>query len=358
MTVRERMLGVYNNKATDKPALGIYQRYLPRGEKEAHFREKGLGLIMYHPTVTMLAPPWHFYDGFISQVKNTEIKIEYFWEGGKKYERRSYITPVGTLYQESEKDSGGIGSEHIRKHYITDIEDYKIMAYIAENTVFSSNRNSITNMMEDLGQGGVMLGRLDRSPYQKCLIELCGPEQFLMDLYTDTDEVESLIEIMAQKLFEAASLSLDSPADVFWQPDNVTVDMTPPNAFEKYCLPFYEKQAKILKQTGKPYFLHIDGKMKPLLNMLENADISGIESVSIPEMGGDLYPDEIIKALPGKVIIPNFPSNLALADKEEISRYTNTLKKQMGSESFMLQVSEDIPPHSWIRVLEALTEAL
>ena len=358
MTVRERMLAVYNGKKTDKTALGIYQRYLPRGYEEIKARSEGVGLIMYHPTVTMLAPPWHFYEGFISEVKNTEINIKYRWENGRKIERRIYSTPVGELWQESELDAGGVGSEHIIKHYITDIEDYKIMSYIAENTEFRSNSKYIDSAMEDLGQGGVMLGRLDRSPYQKCLIELAGPEQFLMDMYTDKEEVEALLEVMSEKLQDAARLSLDTPADIFWQPDNVTVEMTPPSAFEKYCLPFYKKQTEILKETGKPYFLHIDGKFKLLAQMVKESGAFGIESISVPEMGGDLYYKEAKELLPQMVLIPNFPSNLALSSEEEIIKFVKDLQNDAKDSPLMLQVSEDIPPHSWKKVLNTLTKAV
>jgi len=357
MSIRERMLAVYTKKPTDKPALGIYQRYLPRGHEELSARNNGLGLILYHPTVTMLAPPWHFYDGFISEVKNTEIKIEYCWKEGKRVERRSYHTPVGTLWQEIEMDSNGVGSEHIRKHYIADLEDYKIMSYIVENTVFSNNNKVVTDTMEDLGESGVMLGRLDRSPYQKCLIELAGPEQFLIDLYTDEEVVEPLLELMGEKLTKALELSLDTPADIFWQPDNISVDMTPPAAFEKYCLPFYQKQTKLVQQTRKPYFLHIDGKFRQLADLIGQSGISGIESISVPEMGGDLYIDEAMDLLPDMVMIPNFPSSLALSDEGKLLTYVNELKEKMGGRSFMLQISEDIPPHSWKYVLPILTKS-
>lgn len=159
MSVRERMLAVYQGQAVDKPALGIYQRYLPRGGKETQVRQNGMGLICYHP-------------------------------------------PVGTLYQESCLDAGGVGSEYISKHYITDIEDYKIMSYLVENTVFSPNKDYLSHSMEDLGDAGVMLARLDRSPYQKCLIELAEPEQFLVDLFTDPEEVEPLLKQMGDKMME------------------------------------------------------------------------------------------------------------------------------------------------------------
>lgn len=358
MSTRERMLAVYKGEPVDHPALGIYQRYLPRGAEEVQMRLQGLGLILYHPTTTMLAPPWHFYDGFLSQVKNVELKVEHFWEKGMHVERRSYHTPVGTLSQESCSDPGGIGSEHIRKHYITCIEDYKIMSYLVENTVFVPNHNHIANCMEDMGESGVMLGRLDRSPYQKCLIELAGPEQFLVDLFTDTEEIEALLEAMDEKMMESMNLSLDTPADVYWLPDNVTSDMTPPNAFEKYLLPYYQKQAKLAAHAGKPYFVHIDGKYRHLTNLLSQTGVSGLESVSIPQMGGDLPLEEAFALLPDMVLIPNFPASLALREEKEIASYVRNLREIMGNRSLMLQISEDIPVHSWKKIIPILCKEL
>lgn len=358
MTTRERMLAVYKGEPVDHPALGIYQRYLPRGAEEVQARLQGLGLILYHPTTTMLAPPWHFYDGFLSEVKNVELKVEHCWEKGIRVERRSYHTPVGTLFQESCSDPGGIGSEHIRKHYITDIEDYKIMSYLVENTVFNPNHNYIANCMEDLGESGVMLGRLDRSPYQKCLIELAGPEQFLVDLFTDTEEVEALLEVMDEKMTESMKISMDTPADVYWLPDNVTSDMTPPSAFEKYHLPYYQKQAGLAAQTGKPYFVHIDGKYRHLTDLLSKTGVSGLESVSIPEMDGDLTLEEALTLLPDMVLIPNFPANLALRVEQEIVSYVRQLREVMGNRPLMLQISEDIVPHSWKKIIPILCREL
>lgn len=351
MSVRERMLAVYHGQSVDRPALGIYQRYLPRGAKEVEARQEGMGLICYHPSVTMMAPPWHFYEGFLSEVKNTELKVEYVWKNGVRWERRSYHTPVGTLYQESCLDAGGVGSEHISKHYIADIEDYKIMSYLVENTIFVSNKNYLAHSMEDLGDAGVMLARLDRSPYQKCLIELAGPEQFLVDLLSEPEEVEPLLELMNDKMMESLELSLDTPADVFWLPDNVTSDMTPPNYFEKYCLPIYQKQTELASQTGKPFFVHIDGKFRHLVELLKKTGVTGIESISIPDMGGDLELKEARELLQEMIMIPNFPSNLAFRDEAEIAAYLKKLKEENEGYPLMLQVSEDIPQHSWQRIL-------
>jgi len=41
-----------------------------------------------------------------------------------------------------------------------------------------------------------VLGRLDRCPFQKLLIELAGPERFLLDLSDAPELVNGLIEAM------------------------------------------------------------------------------------------------------------------------------------------------------------------
>ncbi len=358
MTVRERMLSVYGNRQTDRPALGIYQRYLPRGSAETESRSAGLGLINYYPAVTMMAPAWHFYEGYFSEVKNTEQRIQYYWQNGIRHERRSFITPVGTIYQESRLDAGGVGSEAISRHYISCMEDYDVLSYIVENTVFTSNRTAIRNMLEDLGEGGVVLGRLDRSPYQKCLIELAGAERFILDMYTEPERIEPLLELMGEKHLEAVKLSLDTPADVFWLPDNVTCDMTPPDVFSRFCLPLYRKMSDLIRQTEKPIFVHIDGKYRHLAGMISESGVDGVESVSIPSMGGDLTFAEARELLPDLVLIPNFPANLAESGEEQISSYVKQLTEENGGKPLMLQISEDIPAHSWKKVVPALLKEL
>ena len=58
------------------------------------------------------------------------------------------------------------------------------------------------------------------------------------------------------------------------------------------------------------------------------------------------------------VLIPNFPSNLALSDEKAIFEFVEKLQNDAKGSPLMLQVSEDIPPHSWKKVLLALIKAI
>jgi len=67
-----------------------------------------------------------------------------------------------------------------------------------------------------LGEDGVVLSRLDRSPYQKLLIELAGPERFLIDLYTNPKPVEKLMQVIGLRQDDQLALALDSEAAFIW----------------------------------------------------------------------------------------------------------------------------------------------
>ena len=73
---------------------------------------------------------------------------------------------MGSVYADVGESKGG-GSEHISHYYIQTPEDYRTMKYIVENIELSSNEEIFRKRMEDLGEDGVVLGRLDRTPYQK-----------------------------------------------------------------------------------------------------------------------------------------------------------------------------------------------
>ena len=229
------------------------------------------------------------------------------------------------------------------------------MQYLVENTVIRANDGGLRSRMADLGSDGVVLGRVDRSPYQKLLIELAGPERFLLDLYTTPEPVLELMAAMDRRMDEAFDLAIASPAEVIWQPDNVTSDLTPPGQFKQYCLPFYEKHGRQCREAGKPYLVHMDGRTRALKNLIAAAAFDAVESFSLPIIGGDLPLAEARAAWPGKVILPNFPSSLCLQSEDQICAFLDDLMAQVpAGEPFMLQVSEDIPATEWQRVLPLL----
>ena len=359
MNTRERMTAVYRNTKPDKIPVGSYTSLLPSpGTLERNLREMGIGVIDSYPVATFIGPAWRNYPGCTCEVKNTDIRVNYIWDNGKYIEKCTYDTPVGSIYQLKEKDHGA-GGEHIIRYYINSIEDYKIMQYIIENSILKSNDAVIKARMKILGDDGVVLARMDRSPYQRFLIEFAGVEQFLVDLFTDTEIVEEAMEALEYRMQESFNYACEGSSEFLWQVENITADMTPPPAFKKYCLPHYQKFTKQAKQADKIYITHFDGKLKSLSEDIKISGINVIDSFSTPMMAGDMEILEAKELMGDVVILPNFPSSLSVADEKTIRDYMNDFKKKFeGKFPIMLEISEDLAEGEWSRVLPIIMDVM
>jgi hypothetical protein len=122
--------------------------------------------------------------------------------------------------------------------------------------------------------------------------------------------------------------------------------------FDRFCVPYYTKHAKRLHACDKVFLVHMDGRLRALKETIARCPIDGIESFSLPEIGGDLTLAQAIAAWPDKLVLPNFPSPLATQNEQTIKAFLEELLGNLGSNTpFMLQVSEDIPPGTWQNLL-------
>ena len=354
MTSRERVLAVYRNQMPDRLPVGIYGRYHRVGTVERRARADGLAMLVYYPVTSLLAPPWHVAPGYLSEVKGAEFSVRFVYEEGRMVEERRYSTRVGDISQQVVKDPSN-GSDWIRKPYLTETEDYKVMQFLVENSVLEPHQKCLKRMKDDLGEDGVVIGRLDRSPFQKLLIELSDPQIFLMEYMTEPGVIETLLEMLEERESQQVDMALDMPVDAIWQPDNVTCDLTPPNIFEKYCAPFYRKQGAKLRDANKIYLIHLDGRLAPLATAIAGSVFDVVESFSFAEMGNNLSEVDALKFWPDKVLCPNFPSTLSGKTREEITAFCESKMQAFGHRPFMLQVSEDIPLDAYAHVLASLT---
>ena len=355
MTLKERMLATYRRQKTDKPPIATYSKYILRGETERMLRNYGFGIIDFLPVSTMMGPPWHMASGFMSQIKNVDVNCKYYYVNGQLRERRTYTTPVGEVYCDIGADVG-IMSEHLYSTYIKDRDDYAVMKYLVENSVLSPNFGGLNARISDIGDDGVVLGRMDRTPYQKLLIEWADMENFLIDMYTDPDPALDLMDAMGRKFKEMADMAGECPAEVIWMPENVTSDMTPPSAFENYLMPYHKYLLDIARQTGKEVAFHFDGKVTALKDVITADGVKILDSFSEPCMGGDTTLEQAAEYFPDTTFCPNFPSNMAYESREKIAEYLERVLGLATKNSIMLQVSEDLPWEDWKQLMTVMAE--
>lgn len=110
-----------------------------------------------------------------------------------------------------------------------------------------------------------------------------GETQFLIDIASDPELALALADKMADHLTAIAKeeiLRWDLGDTGVWIYDDMAYNDNPmfsPSSFEKVFLPGYRRMVKQYKEAGAKYvLLHSDGNIMPLLDMLVDAGIDGL----------------------------------------------------------------------------------
>jgi uroporphyrinogen-III decarboxylase len=110
-----------------------------------------------------------------------------------------------------------------------------------------------------------------------------GETQFLMDIATDPGLAKALADKMGAHLAAVGVSEIQRwslQATGVWIYDDMAHNGGPmfsPASFEKIFLPAYRRMIRAYKAAGARYvFLHSDGDIRPLLDMLIDAGIDGI----------------------------------------------------------------------------------
>jgi hypothetical protein len=362
MTARERLLSVYRRNNGGTIPWGAYGGFLlPSGSTERKLRNAGCGWIQWAPVCTWQPPGMGHMNGWMheSEIENVEVSLKIAWEKSERILYRRYDTPIGSVYEEL-REEPGYHSLWVKKFLIgADEKDYAIVKYMVEHTVFRRNYETFLQAQDNVGEDGVTLAVIDRSPFQKLLIELCGTERLSFDLADREDLVKDLLISIEKKQDEAFEIIADSPAEIVWMVDNLTADITEPKLFKNYCLPYYNKQAKLLHARNKVFAVHFDGKLKNIKNLIRETGIDVIESFTLPGMGGDLPIEEAIAAWPDKSIIANIPAFLCYKSGDEIREYLDGILRRVSpSRNFMLELSENFPLQFLDHVLTVVADVM
>ncbi|MFH1741030.1 MAG: uroporphyrinogen decarboxylase family protein [bacterium] len=291
---------------------------------------------------------------YVPVMEDITIEMKKYWQNSGVVTQTLYKTPVGTLSER--KEIGPDGSLWVKEYGIKTIEDIPVLKYIIEHIKYYPNYDAITDAEGRLGDDGIVVCRLMRSPLQSLLIEWIGPEQTILLLFEYPDVMTDLMQFMRNHFFQAIELTAKSPARIAWSAENITSILTSPTLFEKYCLPFYNEVAAIMHANGKLYGVHLDGNLAALKALIARSGLDFIEGFTPPPMG-DLDMKEAMAAWPSKVLWVNFPGSVFVEPEQAIIDYTvKLLKDGMGSGQFLLTIAEDLP--DWRQDLNALGKGI
>lgn len=350
MTSKERILSVFHKKKFDRFPWTTYGVLLPRGQKEREIRNMGCGLVMWAPT-------------YQRDQQKVVVEQKNIWDKDKRSRiiQRTYHTPLGSVSEKAEIRLGlsPNQSEWKREYILKSVSDYPIVKFIIENTSYYRDYESFLEIQNDLGEDGVTITSIERSPIAVMVVDLMGVEQFSIDLYENPHQVIELAELIRQKHSEVWQIVANSPAQFVTIGDNVTGDIVTPRLFEQYNMPFYNKLAELLHEKGKFLGVHMDGRLDSLKHLIVKTEIDYIDSFTLPEGGGTLSLEEAKNLWYDKVIWANFPVSLSCEDEQVIKEFMiSLLKKVTAEDSFILEISEDLSPNLWQKSTTIIAEII
>lgn len=305
MTRRERILASARRQRADKLPFYHYWRHSQIGWAERECRNRGMGM-------NWLRPP------YVERLHGVDITERRAVIDGRAVVRRTYSTPVGSVYEDEWRDRG-VGQWHGNRSWrdvtpwrtsrlIKEPEDYKVVKYMVENTEYEADYFPIEQAIDWLGEEGVVMDHLRHSPMQMLMIDWVGSEggRIYYHLADYPDLVEDLYRALVKSREPLYEIAANSPAPVTMCGDNIDGFLISPNLFQKYFMPVYARQAEVLHARGKLMAVHMDGRLSSLAQLIARTAIDIVEAFHPPPMG-DLPLAEALSLWQDKAIWLGFP---------------------------------------------------
>lgn len=327
MSRRERIMVASRKKRTDRLPFFHQWTHCQTGWAERECRNRGMGLFWRRPSYTIT----------IHDVEIIEQPVEV---KGRKVVRRTYKTPVGTVYLDERREPG-TGQWHADRswrdvapcwteHPIKGPEDYRVMKYIVEHTEYTPDYFPIEQAKEWLGEEGVVVDVQYHQPIMTLMLYWIGTGggKFFIHHAKYPALVEDLCRAISKSREPLYEIQAKSPADIVWLADNIDGVLVNPRLFEKYHMPEYEKMARVFHKHGKLFAVHMDGRIGILKELVARTPIDIIEALTPPPMG-DLPIGEALSLWKDKVIWAGFPGSVYSLGPQATKKHALSLLREV-----------------------------
>jgi len=338
MTMRERILAVIRGHECDRVPFVQYSGLAaPDEDIWSQLGGDSMGVIRWSAVHRLESP-------------NCDFVHVPFERNGRRGERTTLVTPVGTLTEEKIFEPT-FGTAARSKHFLTTPDDYRVLRAYLEDLVVLDDVDHYRRDLRMAGDDGVPMVAVNRTPYQQMWIQWVCLEDFCIHRAEHPDIVEecmSLLGDIQRRTFDVLLKALDAVDIPFVDvPDNITAPPIGLDNFRRYCVPYYDELADMLSDRGIPVFVHMDGDLMPLRDAIRESKIGGLDSFS-PWPDNDTRPGEAASMWPDMRLFMNYPSSVHLWEPAEIYEHTLGILNEIGHTGrLQLQVSENVPPHRW-----------
>jgi hypothetical protein len=288
---------------------------------------------------------------------NCQTHVESVVLDGQNGRRTTIETPAGTICEESYLEPT-FGTAARRRHYVECPDDYAALQAYFNDAVVLDEPGPFHKAQEELGENGLPLVRVDRTPFQQLWIQWTGILNLSVHLVDCPDRVAGVVEAMGRQQRAIFDVVCRLPLDFVDFPDNITAPVIGEANFRTYCVPYYNELAERLAESNVPVFVHMDGDLKSLWQEIDGSGVSGIDSLS-PPPDNDTTVGDVVRLWPGMRIWVNFPSSVHLASPDEIYDHAcEILDQGAHTGRLQIQISENMPPGAWEKSFPQIVKAI
>ncbi len=284
-------------------------------------------------------------------------EVKRWYEGNRKYVE--IRTPLGAVRDVWEYIPSSFTEAPI-EHFMKSEEDIPIMKYIYEHTRFEPDYVQAKRRWEQVGDQGIVLCYLPKSPFMHLVALEAGIETVSILALTMPDEFNELLEVMKKAHDQAAQIALESPAEVLMIPENLSSEMVGPQFFEQHMRRYQTEWTTKIREAGKHSFIHIDGTLSGLLRQEASVGFSVLEALT-PHPVGDLRIGEFASYAGGSksILWGGLPGSYftECVSEEEFERHVRHVLSVMKKEPrFVLGVADQVPPDGLERRVRRVAE--
>lgn len=291
MSHKERLLAPFGGQKPDRPAWVADLSYWYDGQQKAGTLDPVYagadGLLRLHADLGVSCYYSHWVMLYEAQYDRVAVETEER-DGVRK---RRWRAPAGELVETLTYLPESFCWAHT-EYPVKKTADLAIVRDIAERTRYQACPSSrFSDMERRLGEAGVPLVPIPRSPLPALLTDWCGVETGAFLLMDEPAAAAAAMRSITAANESAFAALAAGPAFLLHFCDNLDSRTSTP-FFEDYMQEYYEQRLAQLHAAGKVAVVHLDGGVRGLLGKLAACGFDAIEAVT-PAPVGDVRIDEL-----------------------------------------------------------------
>lgn len=234
MTNRNRFEKALAGESICQPVYAVYDWFVKNRKIDwQSLFDQGLGEIKHANLVEFERP----------NVKIVEKKSK---QDGQVRTDITWVTDIGELHE-------WYLGEWRMEHLIKEDDDYRIMHRALSGSRYTPTNVHFAAAEKEVGQNGITLGQLERTPLQKIQIDYAGLEKFSIDLALENTLLFELIELMNGLKLEELTCALKTDAMQIKLWENLSIETMGPAVYRRHLVPLYRAMFSRMQGSGKNF---------------------------------------------------------------------------------------------------------